>query len=299
MCNITLFLNNNYNKITLKQRIWHLHNNNFNLQYCCICGELSPFERHIGYKLTCNKKCQNIYSKTEEFKEKRKLTNTERYGTENYTNKQKQKETCLERYGVEHYSKTSSFKESFKETCLERYGTENAMMSDIIKEKSKQTFIEKYGVEYYSQSKEFQNGLKSMMLKSHETKKKNNSYTKSKKEDEIYYFLIEQFGYSDIIRQYRDERYYNKITKNLFACDFYIKSLDLFLEYDGIWTHKPQYLPEIEKEKMLQIWKNKSKTSYYYECALVSYKYDCFKREISKENNLNIQFFRNKSEIIV
>lgn len=54
--------------------------------------------------------------------------------------------------------------------------------------------------------------------------------TKSKSEDRFYKKLLLYFDKEDIVRGYSDERY-------PFACDFYIKSKDLFIEYQGHYTH--------------------------------------------------------------
>lgn len=59
--------------------------------------------------------------------------------------------------------------------------------------------------------------------KSYETKRRNNSFNTSSDEEVYYNYLLQHFEETDILRQYRDERY-------PFNCDFYIKSLDLFIE---------------------------------------------------------------------
>ena len=50
-------------------------------------------------------------------------------------------------------------------------------------------------------------------------------------------FLESKFGKDDIIQSYTDDRYKNPNTKRNFVCDFYIKSLDLFIEYQGSQYH--------------------------------------------------------------
>ena len=54
--------------------------------------------------------------------------------------------------------------------------------------------------------------------------------------------LISVCGEDDIIRQYNSERY-------PFSCDFYIKSLDVFIEYQGFWSHNVHpYNPDSEED---------------------------------------------------
>lgn len=62
------------------------------------------------------------------------------------------------------------------------------------------------------------------------TKRKNNSFHTSKPEVIVYGLLTEKFGQDDVFKEYRSERY-------PFACDFYIKSLDLYIELNIYVTH--------------------------------------------------------------
>ena len=104
-----------------------------------------------------------------------------------------------------------------------------------------------------------ENGLNSLQraaIKNIQTKKKNNSFNKSIQEEQVYQLLLQKFNKNDIIRQYRSTLY-------PFNCDFYIKSLDLYIEYHGTWTHgnKPfkHSVEDLEKLKRL---KNKNKLNY-------------------------------------
>lgn len=65
--------------------------------------------------------------------------------------------------------------------------------------------------------------------KRHQTMKRNGLYGgKSKKEDGCYKFLCENFGDQNIERQLRI---------NNWDIDFYIKSLNLYIQYDGLFWH--------------------------------------------------------------
>ena len=66
--------------------------------------------------------------------------------------------------------------------------------------------------------------------KSLNTKLKNNTFIKSKAENEFYKKLCVVFTDYDVVHGYSDDRY-------PFMCDFYIKSKDLFIEYQGHQTH--------------------------------------------------------------
>ena len=63
-----------------------------------------------------------------------------------------------------------------------------------------------------------------------ETKRKNGTFHVSLPEKEFYEILVTEYGEEDIVTQYKDERY-------PFCCDFYVKSLDLFIELNLHPTH--------------------------------------------------------------
>ena len=115
------------------------------------------------------------------------------------------------------------------------------------------------------------------------TKKKNNSFHVSYQEDNYYRELCMHYGDDNVIRQYIDKRY-------PFACDFYIPSEDLFIEFNRTWTHgghpfDPMSLEDISK---LEMWEEKAKTSKYYKNAIYTWtNLDVRKQEVAKDNKLN------------
>jgi len=281
---LTSFLNEYYDTISLSQRMWHIENDIFEIQKCEICGNIVKFERHIKYYKTCCKTCNIKYRNSDELKQKTKNTNIERYGVEwsqqSVIIKQKMIDNNIKKYGVVSTSKLQNVKNKMLKTNLEKYsGT--GFASDKNREKQRKTMIERYGAENPS-------FITSILQRGHLTKIKNNSYQKSKEEDEFYQDLVLLFGEHNVIRQYQDERYYNKITNKKFVCDFYVKSLDLFIEYDGHWSHKPQYLKEKERNEFIK--KLNNKNTEYSQSMLKAYYRDIEKRNISKINNLNIEF---------
>lgn len=271
-------------------------------------------------KQTCLKKYGNEnFGGSENAKLKSKQTKLERYCDENYCNVLKIKQTKLERYGNENYSnrelavKHTDYKkqqDKIKQTCLERYGITNGGGSEESLKKIRQTCLNKYGVEYYTQSNEFKEKAKetwlnkygvehpmqsqiikskidyeSLVNKMYETKKKNNSYNKSEPEDNIYEILLTKFN--DVKRQYKSNKY-------PFRCDFYIPSLDLYIEYNEFWTHGPKpFENTYEDNILLNNWKEKSLTKSFYNVAIEVWTiYDVKKRTIAKDNNINyIEFF--------
>lgn len=68
--------------------------------------------------------------------------------------------------------------------------------------------------------------------KDYETKKKNHSFNTSHYEKDLYDILRREYDINDIETEYnRDQRY-------PFRCDFYIKSIDTFIELNIHYTHE-------------------------------------------------------------
>jgi len=196
-------------------------------------------------------------NKVESIKEKAKISRTK---------------TNLERYGCEYAIGSTIVREHIKETNIERYGVENVYASPIIQEKIRQTnlvrhgyehnwagdrkdcvnsWIEKFGVDNLSKLPEVRAKISEALnrpetkailsaklseilsrpevrAKRHKTMKQNGTYGKSKAEDRFYEFLITLFNINDIIRQ---------ITINGWSIDFYIISIDTYVQFDGTYWH--------------------------------------------------------------
>ena len=197
------------------------------------------------------------------------------------------------KYNVENVFCLDEIKEKIKQTCLEKYGVDNPAKSKIVQEKYKRTCLKKYGVDNYFKTdifkKQFQENLLIKQQKEYISKKKNGTFNSSKEENDSFELL--KIKYPDIIHQYRDERY-------PFNCDFYIPSLDLFIECQYSWTHGGHpYNQENDKEK-LELWE--SKNTQYYKNAINTWTIrDVKKREIAKQNNLNYLEFFNKNDLII
>ena len=116
------------------------------------------------------------------------------------------------------------------------------------------------------------------LRKEYNTKKQNNTFNTSEYEEEELYEYIKTL-FPDVIHQY-------KSTSYPYKCDFYIPSIDTYIEYQGSWTHggHPYGSDESDKET-LEIWL--SKDSQYYKNAAYNWSVtDVKKREIAKKNNL-------------
>ena len=249
--------------------------------------------------------------------DKRKQTTLDRYGVENVAqsaelnkNKlEKTKQTNLRKYGFEYASQNPEVKEKGRQTFTNNHPGYNsasqlpgvgdkisaAVSSDDVKKKKEDTFQSRYGVKYGLQNKSImQKKLETTLKrygtpyypnkeKEYQTKKKNNSFNISNPENNIYIDLCKQYGEDNVIRQYREERY-------PYVCDFYIPSEDLFIEYNGNWTHggHPFNETDLDDISILEDWEYRSKEHPYYKNAIYTWTIlDVKKQQIAKQNNLN------------
>lgn len=101
-------------------------------------------------------------------------------------------------------------------------------------------------------------------------------------QDEVTMFLELCTYYPVVKREYKEKRYPSR-------CDFYIPHVDLFIEYQGNWTHGGRPFTGSEADIVkLDKWKLLSKSKSYYKSAIHDWTVaDVRKREIAKANNLN------------
>lgn len=116
------------------------------------------------------------------------------------------------------------------------------------------------------------------------TKKLNNSFNVSQPEKDLYEKLLKENVNKTILKQYKDPERYP------FYCDFYIVEDDLFIELNAHWTHGGHpFDPNNEDDlKTLEVWKEKAKTSKFFQTAIEVWTIrDPKKLQCAKEHNLN------------
>lgn len=228
--------------------------------------------------------------------EQTKIIMHEKYGghyskTEEY--KQKHKATCLSKYGVDSYFKTEEFKQKAKQTSMIKYGVEHATQAMEVQAKQRNTLLVRYGVDNPFKSAEIMSKVdhKARLAKAEQTKRINKTFNKSKSEEFIYAELLKSFCTDDICRQYQDARY-------PFRCDFYIKSLDLFIEVNLHWSHytHPFDAKCTEDLKQLEIFKTKN-TKGHNKLIEVWTVRDPEKLRIAKNSKINYKTLYNKQDI--
>ena len=302
-----------YSDVNKKQEI------NNKIRETCL---LKYGDEHYSNRIKAKETCLQRYGvtsplKSEIFKQKSKDTCLQKYGVE-YTGQipekiEKTHKACLEKYGVDSVFKVQKFRNQSLDTCIKKYASDEDDINSIVnigqlkyvKDKIKNTCLEKYGVENPMQTQYYKNLISSILSsneiqeKIYNTKLLNNSFNISYQEDVCFDLLKEK--YSDCIRQYKSDLYpYN--------CDFYIPSLDLYIEYNG--SHYHHYHPfdinddndlnELnrlkEKAENSNAHKNGKKSQYdniIYTWTILDLK----KRNIAQQNNLNYIEFWNINEV--
>lgn len=229
---------------------------------CLTCGKPTKFyNTTTGYSKFCCTKC----------------------AMSNELTKNKIADTIMSHYGVRCPFQSEEVKEKIKQTNLDRYGVERPLQNTEIRNKVDKTNLERYGKTtalILDDSLEKSHSKKAVE-KCYNTKKKNNTFSSSKPEKELEIKLKEMFP--DLETHYKSKKY-------PFNCDFYIPSLELYIECNFHWSHGFHFFDcnnkqDIDKLNML---KEKSKTSKYYKIAVNTWSIrDVLKLETAIKNNLN------------
>lgn len=267
---------------------------------------------------------KSLKENKEIIKQKREQTCLNKYGNRNAIAseevKKKIRDTNIRKYGVDNPFKLQETQDKYKKTMLTKYGVEHPAQSADILKKMKLTSIQKYGKEYYTQTEEYKQRVKSkkeekisklreyfrstygvdwvtqskdFIDKCNNSKHKNNSFNSSKPEEEVRELLIDIFGKDDVKYQYKESRY-------PFECDFYIQSLDLFIECNFHWTHMfhPFNKDDEDDINKLNILKEKAKTSKFYENAIQVWTIrDVNKLQTAVKNNLKYIVLYNDKDL--
>lgn len=271
-----------------------------NFPLCPICGK--PL-KGFGFDTCGSKECRK-----ELREQNKKKTNLEKYGVENQFQRKeiieylsskeirnKFKLSLEKKYGkgITNPSQIPEAKEKRKQTFQNKYGVDNAGQIPEVKEKVIETSLKHFGCKYYFQTNECRNLRKSpeSLEREFKTKKANGTLGVSKAEYDIFDMLKEKFPKA--IHQYRSAEY-------PFNCDFYIPELNLYIEYQGFWTHHTHpYNPKSRLDQQLvKHWKESIYRSKMYEDAINTWTVrDPLKRKITKINSLNWIEFWSVNEV--
>ena len=224
--------------------------------------------------------------------QKIKNTNLKKFGVEfplqqlkkeNSEIYQKISQTCINKFDVDSPLKNKEVREKIKQTNIQKYGVDNPLKNKEIREKIKQTNIQKYGVDNPLKNKE-------IWKKSQDNRQIS---SKSKLENNFLNYLKLKYESDDIITQYKSKEY-------PYYCDFYIKSINLYIEIQGHWTHNdhPFDINNLNDQLIMDIWRTKSLSDKYYKNALNTWTIkDVEKRNTAIQNNLNYLEIFGKTDL--
>lgn len=298
------YINNRYNDSnTLKETLYRILYNIEVRPVCKACGKPVEFIGKSGrlFRDYCSNSCS---ANSKETTNKKKQTQLKNWGTENCYDSEKYQQYLLKTRGAKFIYDLPEVKEKRKQTLIEHYGTDKITSLKEIQEKISKSYIEKYGVEHPMKLLEVRNKIKNTCLikygvenamqsdeikyKKYLTQKENNSFNISKSEDKSYDIIKEKFP--DVIRQYQSEVY-------PFNCDFYIPSLDLYIECNYHWTHGGKLFENNDEDNLvIENWKSKN-TEYYNNAIYTWTNLDVRKHNIANENKLNYKIFYNIDEL--
>ena len=272
---------------------------------CPLCGT-ETMRSKMDYEACAVKRkatCRQRYGvdnpmQTEAARTSQRAGLLEKYGVENISQSEavieRRRQTNLARYGATSYAGSQEGKARIEATMLERYGAKNFMQSeaaqDVIPsmvEKARQTQRERFGADHYTQSEEYRANQVAYKQAELEAKRQNHTFNSSGCEDLLYSRLVTLFGAGQVIRQYQDERY-------PYACDFYVKDRDLFIELNASWTHGGRWWQQDSSwcRRQKAVWQDKAALHAFYKQALDTWLVrDTAKRAAAELGRLNYLVF--------
>lgn len=281
---------------------------------CPVCGK--PFigknviRLRLGYSRRCSVRCMNsdkhhvdqvVAAQKRHLDEdpqywkkrnqKTKDTKVRKGLAENWVNPDKAKKTKMAKYGDPTFNNI----DKSRRTRYSRNG--GKWHGDDFSKKVQNTCLQNNGFKcpFASNGKRDQIDYNAARIKARDTMRRRGTFRKSKSEDECYELLCRYFGQDDVERCYKSKDY-------PFNCDFYVKSFDLYIEYNGTWTHgfhdfNPDDPNDVKRLAMLKQKVDDSGSKYYKSAIYVWTDLDPRKRRAAEDKNLNFMTFWTPREL--
>lgn len=196
-------------------------------------------------------------------------------------------ETDMSLYGGIGYG-SDDIKQNIIKTTTEIYGVDNVMKNDDFIKTLSSPFSDPK-IRHKAMSTKSSNVRESILLVK-KTGDFSKALVKSSFELTVFKKLVEKYGFDDVFYEYGlhpyDERY-------PFNCDFYIKSLDLFIELNIHPSHGGGWYMDTHNDKLRLKHLKSSPNKQSNEIISTWAGRDIRKRELSKKNNLNYLVFWN------
>lgn len=194
----------------------------------------------------------------------------------------------MQRYSAVSATGTAETQQKYKQTCLELYGVDNAMKNSVIADKVKDTVLQRYGVENIMQYEGVAQRIKKSVCA--DAKKHIGSSRNKERTNQIYVYKclgIQKTQAQEEIRVYLQELGFDFVkTRKViapFEIDLYNEDLKLGIEFNGVFWHSDQRMPnnyhqlkyKMCKEqgiRLIQIWEwewlnDKDKCKSILSCA--------------------------------
>lgn len=200
-------------------------------------------------------------------------------------------QTSQRNCGASHWTQSAEGRQKLHEmfsTDEERKARSERMKSAEVRGKIQATSMARYGTPYYWQSAEARERLKALLNQNEvqekiiATKKRRGTLNSSKAEKAAYAMLIEKFGADDVETQYKSDSRYP------YACDFYIRSMDLFIELNASWLHGFHWFDETNEADLIRLNEIVEKAEAgkpLYQRALYIWTHDDLRKRATAESN--------------
>ena len=168
--------------------------------------------------------------------------------------------------------------------------TRCSSLDPIVQQKLKQTNQSLYNVDVGFQTELcIKNSHSEETMKKHKQTMLHNGWKRSKLEET----LIDFFDTNNI------KYLHNQNTVQYpWKCDFYLPSLDLYIEVNGYWTHGGHFFTNSKSDKIqLSKWKQLEQKYRYSNAIKVWTDYDVKKKKCVIKNNLNYVVLWNKNQL--
>lgn len=183
---------------------------------CDNCHNLFAFDKrsdNVGEYIFCSLRCVNEAQRGGCLKTKKEQHFRRKYGVSNPFQakecQEKSRQSCLTKFGVDHPQRSSGIREKTEATNIIRYGVASPLQ---LKD------VHSQGIKVASS--------KSSREKAHRTCHRRGHYNRSKIEDRFFEYLTGRFG--DVKRA---------LVVNGWEIDFYILSIDTYVQFDGVYWH--------------------------------------------------------------
>lgn len=268
-------------------------------------GVRFPMQSKMVVQLSRNSKLDKYGNATFVNQEKASKTRRTKYNGkwESFEATKSRKQTNNDRYGCDYYVQSMEFREKSEQTSLQSYGCKSPNQAEVVKQNKIKAFQSKYGLMVINagQTEQHQNVYKDpqrvaeIQTKLYNSKKRNGSFNTSKPEQRCLKLLQDKFGVDDIAHQYKSKLY-------PFQCDFYIKSMDLYIELNASWVHFDHFFdPNNLDDVRLANWlKEQAEAghSYYLGAYNTWTKSDPKKATTAIANNLHYLVFWSEQELL-